>query len=222
MKRTTLIGLVAFLAIGLAAPLGLAAPPLGEGPPPLPVSNSKSDAKNVIVAFGVRNYYDRNAYSPRPDPAPGNHLIIPSAIKVKKGGVVHFVIGGTHKINIYQPGIKRKDLFHLNPDGTFTFTYGLDPPPPGAQPQLELIKVPKVLVDGVEKTDFTKVFYEGIDPRISPIPLNVDNQIQLPSRSQAQNRVEPVQFNEPGKYLVVCLVPEHFEDNMSAVVTVLP
>jgi hypothetical protein len=87
---------------------------------------------------------------------------------------------------------------------------------------LGLIKVPNAdSGSGVLKTDYSKVFYDGIDPRISPIAV-VNNQIQLPLRSQTQNRVEPVHFFEAGTYLVVCVNPEHFEAGMYAYVTVEP
>jgi hypothetical protein len=36
------------------------------------------------------------------------------------------------------------------------------------------------------------------------------------------NRIEPVVFEEPGRYLVICAVLEHFNDGMMAWVEVRP
>lgn len=38
--------------------------------------------------------------------------------------------------------------------------------------------------------------------------------------SLAQNRVEPVAFLNPGRYLVICAVLPHFNDGMNAIVEV--
>lgn len=51
--------------------------------------------------------------------------------------------------------------------------------------------------------------YRGLDPSI------------LPAKS-AQDRVEVVQFDRPGTYLVICAVLPHFEDGMYGFVKVLP
>ena len=59
------------------------------------------------------------------------------------------------------------------------------------------------------------VFYEGLNsigppPQVPPFaPVSV-----------AQNRVEGVAFLNPGRYLVICAVLEHFNDGMYAVVEV--
>ncbi len=51
--------------------------------------------------------------------------------------------------------------------------------------------------------------YRGLDP------------LQRPPTS-AQDRVEVVQFDEPGTYLVICSVLPHFQEGMFAFVRVLP
>jgi hypothetical protein len=59
------------------------------------------------------------------------------------------------------------------------------------------------------------VLYEGLNS-IGPPP-------QVPPFapvSLAQNRVEAVSFLQPGRYLVICAVLEHFNDGMYAIVEV--
>lgn len=57
--------------------------------------------------------------------------------------------------------------------------------------------------------DATNRIYRGLDPLV------------LPEKS-AQDRVEVVQFDDPGTYLVICSVLPHFQDGMYAFVRVLP
>ena len=52
----------------------------------------------------------------------------------------------------------------------------------------------------------TNTYYQGISPAGAP-PAG---------RSNAQNRVESVSFAEPGLYLVICNVTDHFKDRMIA------
>ncbi len=53
------------------------------------------------------------------------------------------------------------------------------------------------------------VFYEGLNSIGPPPPVSI-----------AQNRVEPVAFLTPGRYLVICAVLPHFNDRMYAWVEV--
>jgi plastocyanin len=39
-----------------------------------------------------------------------NHQILPSNIRVRKGGVVNFIVGGFHQIMVYKPGTKARDI----------------------------------------------------------------------------------------------------------------
>jgi plastocyanin len=57
--------------------------------------------------------------------------------------------------------------------------------------------------------DATNRIYRGLDPLLLP-PGTV------------QDRVEAVQFSEPGLYLVICAVLPHFEEGMYGYVRVLP
>ena len=51
--------------------------------------------------------------------------------------------------------------------------------------------------------------YRGLDPNLLPAIV-------------AQDRVETVQFDRPGTYLVICAVLPHFRDGMTGFVRVLP
>ena len=57
--------------------------------------------------------------------------------------------------------------------------------------------------------DATNRIYRGLDPLL------------LPPGTQ-QDRVEAVQFSEPGMYLVICAVLPHFQEGMYGYVRVLP
>lgn len=146
--------------------------------------NSNSKSKQIVtVAFGV----GLNTAQPGNK---SNHHILPQKIKVKKGGVVNFVVAGFHHIVVYQPGVRVEEigvptsgLFIINPDSATM---------PG------------------------NVFYRGIKPAGGPppgFPVQTDP-------SNAPNRVEPVGFLESGTYLVMCNVTPHFKDGMYAYVEV--
>jgi hypothetical protein len=44
-----------------------------------------------------------------PSPAE-NHVILPKRMKIKKNGVVNFVVSGFHQIAVYEPGTKPEDI----------------------------------------------------------------------------------------------------------------
>jgi|SRR6185436_796031 len=50
--------------------------------------------------------------------APTNHHVLPGTIKVRKGGVVNFVVAGFHQIVVYVPGVKPEDI-QVPASGTF-------------------------------------------------------------------------------------------------------
>jgi plastocyanin len=69
-----------------------------------PVAFADDDGKmSVTVAFGA------GLNTAQPGNA-ANHRILPGTIKVKRGGVVNFVVGGFHQIVVYQPGTRAEDI----------------------------------------------------------------------------------------------------------------
>ena len=106
MRRSTLsiMGLVALLCIGLAAPLALA-------------DRDQHQDKRLIVhaAFG-RGLNTAQAGNLV------NHVVLPNHIKVNQGGVVHFLVSGFHQLVVYKPGTEPDDIV-VPP-----------PPPPGGNP----------------------------------------------------------------------------------------
>jgi hypothetical protein len=104
---------------------------------PLPVlaDDDKDDGdgkSSVTVSFGA------GLNTAQPGNA-ANHHILPPVIKVKKGGVVNFVVAGFHQPMIYLPGVKHDDIV-VPAAGTFInhttnlFYRGIAPaggPPPG-------------------------------------------------------------------------------------------
>ena len=145
-------------------------------------SNSK-DKQIVTVAFGV------GLNTAQPGNAL-NHHVLPKRIKVKKGGVVNFVVAGFHQVVVYKPGVR-----------------------------LEQIGVPTsglFINDPNSATIPSNIFYRGIRPAGGPPP---GFPVQT-NPSNADNRVEPVGFLERGTYLVICNVIPHFNDGMYAYIEV--
>ncbi len=145
---------------------------------------------NVSVAFG------RGLNTAQPGNLV-NHVIIPDEINIRQGGVVNFLLAGFHQITVYKPGTGPEDIV-VPAAGTFI-------------------------------NDLNNVFYMGILPAGGPPPgiLPTDNP------SNASNRSEPVGFPaalgtgtppspiaEPGVYLVICNVRNHFRDGMFAFIEV--
>ena len=145
-------------------------------------SNSK-DKQIVTVAFGagLNTAQPGNAL---------NHHVLPKRIKVKKGGVVNFVVAGFHQIIVYRQGV-RVEQIGVPTSGLF-------------------------INDPNSATIPSNVFYRGIRPAGGPPP---GFPVQA-NPSNTDNRVEPVGFNESGTYLVICNVIPHFRDGMYAYIEV--
>src|SRR5262245_63616198 len=72
---------------------------LGMGLKILPAVAESDNKLTVPVAFG--RGLNTNQAGNRV-----NHVIIPDEIKVKQGGVVHFLVAGFHQPVVYKPGTK--------------------------------------------------------------------------------------------------------------------
>ena len=121
-----------------------------------------------------------------------NDAMLPNNIKVNLDGVVHFLVAGFHQPVVYKPGTKPEDII-VPATGTFI-------------------------------NDATNRFYLGINPAGGPL-----NTPAIIDPSNARNRVESVGFPategivggvvvsakaEPGIYLVICNVRQHFQTGM--------
>ncbi|HEX2199897.1 MAG TPA: hypothetical protein VHG88_14915 [Burkholderiales bacterium] len=80
--------------------------------------------------------------------------------------------------------------------------------------QVRDIAVPS---EGLFVNDDLNVRYKGIVPAGGPLATPATT-----SPSNAVNRLESISFTEPGTYLVICNVRQHFIDGMHATVQVLP
>jgi plastocyanin len=160
-----------------------------------------TDRRIVTVAFGA----GLNTAQPGNEQ---NHHVLPNVIRVRAGDVVNFVVSGLHVIRVYDKGVQLKDVKAQIPDEC-----EVNPTPPAEFPAncFTTGPVPVIPQLGLD------VFYEGLNsigppPQVPPFaPVSV-----------AQNRVEGVAFLNPGRYLVICAVLEHFNDGMWAVVEVAP
>jgi hypothetical protein len=135
-----------------------------------------------------------------------NHHILPNVIRVRAGDVVNFVVSGLHVIRVYDKGVQLRDVKAQIPDEC-----EVNPTPPAEFPANCFTQGPVAVIPPLG----LDVLYEGLNS-IGPPP-------QVPPfapLSLAQNRVEAVSFLNPGRYLVICAVLEHFNDGMYAIVEV--
>jgi hypothetical protein len=161
-----------------------------------PAMSDEDERLSVSVAFG-RGLNTAQAGNKV------NHVILPNNIKVNQDGVVHFLVAGFHQPVVYKPGTRPEDIV-VPAAGTFI-------------------------------NDPTNRFYLGINPAGGPANTAATPIVPGDTRSNAQNRVESVGFPasegvvagqvvsakaEPGIYLVICNVRQHFLDGMFAFVEV--
>lgn len=109
-----------------------------------------------------------------------NHHLTPFEVTIKVGGTVNFIISGFHHVLIYGPDTKPEDISLANPI---------------VRPML-----PPLVNDAKDR------IYRGLDPAsliMPPLP----NTTALQS---IQDRVEAVQFQKSGRFLVMCGVIPHF------------
>jgi plastocyanin len=106
------------------------------------------DKLSVTVSFGA----GLNTAQPGNK---ANHHVLPPLIKVKKGGVVNFVVAGFHQPVIYSPGVRPEQII-VPATGTFindttnpVFYTGINPaaPPPAgisnSQNRVESVSFPE-------------------------------------------------------------------------------
>lgn len=161
--------------------------------------DEERDRKIVTVAFGV----GLNTAQPGNSE---NHHVLPGVIKVRTGDVVNFVVAGLHVIRVYDRGVRLRDVRDAIPDECES-----NPIPPDTFPSTCFTSGPVPVIPPLG----LDVYYEGLNPLGPPPPVP-----PFASLSLAQNRVEPVAFLEPGRFLVICAVLEHFNDRMFAWVEV--
>jgi hypothetical protein len=158
------------------------------------------DRRIVTVGFGA------GLNTAQPNNA-ANHHIIPDTIRINVGDVVSFNVAGLHYIRVYGNGVRLTDVKLQIPDEC-----EVNPLPPAVfPPQCGAPPVPLVSAGPLA------VYYEGINPLVSPQPGP-----PFAQAAAATNRVEPVSFLQPGRYLAICAVLPHFNDRMYAWIEVRP
>ena len=205
MEKTTRRNLLKAAAIGGVTATGLSAV-LGAEQKPDQGSEHAHDNRpatdkraHVVVSFGAWDAdparpLDRFPINEEPETRTRNiHLMLPFEAEVDAGGAVSFIISGLHQILIYGPGRELADVKLA--------AAGLNFPPVGPFPPL------------VNYT--TDLVYRGNDPRVLqyvPLSATIPNLVV--------DRIEAVNFKEPGRYLVVCGVRPHFDSGMHGYVNV--
>ena len=109
-RRTVSTGLML-----TAASLGLA--PLHAWADDDEEGRSKEGRLSVTVAFGA------GLNTAQPGNA-ANHHILPHEIKLRKGGVVNFVVAGFHQVVVYRPGVTQAGIA-LPPASTLFINFDL-------------------------------------------------------------------------------------------------
>ena len=193
MKRREL--LTAAIASGLAAPVLAAQGEHNHKPIDGPLASATVSFGAWPPADGRPGSGNRFAV-PNAVTAPNVHALFPYEAKIKAGGSVNFIVAGFHLIAIYAPGVTPDDIDETSvvPNST----------PPG-------------LIDDDQNG---RRIYFGLDPRRLPL-LNPPP--PAPAAPVLQDRVEVVQFTQPGRHLVICAVVPHWvNDQMHGWVNVLP
>jgi hypothetical protein len=208
MKRTTRRNLLKAAAVGGATATGLSAVFASEQQPG---SGSEHAHDNrpltdkralTVVSFGQWDAdpavpFDRQPINSDVENRTRNiHLMLPFEAEVDAGGAASFIISGVHQILIYGPGI---DL---------------------ATVQAGFAAAGSVLPGGPGLVEYAQDrVYRGLNPfalqylaLAAPPPGTTGNQVV--------DRIESVNFKEPGRYLVVCGVLPHFNEGMHGYVTV--
>jgi plastocyanin len=209
MQRTTRRNLLKAAAIGGASATGLTAVFASGVPGQKPDQGSEhahdnrpltGKRANTVISFGQ---WDVDPAAPF-DRQPINsnrlrnvHLLLPFEAEVDAGGAVSFAISGVHQIVIYADGTEFEDLKAAYIAAGSPVVAGGGPPP--------LIEYSSGRI------------YRGLDPRaLTYAPLPVP---PAPAHLN-QDRIESVNFKEPGRYLVVCGVQPHFLEDMHGYVNV--
>jgi hypothetical protein len=164
----------------------------GEGGP---LTGRRASATMSFGEWGVGTPLDRFA---APTASPNNrnvHLLLPREVGIEAGGSVNFIISGFHLVLIYDDGIVMGDI------DTTRITPGSTPPG---------------LID-----DPNNRLYRQLDPRsLSYVPTA--GYVPPPGtfNPALRDRVEVVQFPNPGRFFVACGVLPHFNEGMNGFVNV--
>lgn len=128
------------------------------------------------------------------------HVVIPNQVTIKAGGTVNFMIAGFHVVAVYSDGTQPGSI-----------NTGITAPPINAT-------VPPII------EDTTNRIYRGIDPTAMPFLQGPIQQGPMgpPFQPLLQDRIEVVQFPDPGTFLVICAVLPHFLMGMYGFVKVVP
>ncbi len=87
---------------------------------------------------------------------------------------------------------------------------------PGTDPEHIIIPASGTFILDPTKTPPTEVFYFGINPQGGPLGMPATT-----NPLNGSNRQESVSFSEPGTYLVICNVRQHFLNGMFGFVRVV-
>ena len=168
-----------------------------------PLSGKRS---HTVVSFGQwdvnpANPLDREPINTEPENRTRNiHLHLPFEAEVDAGGAVTFIISGVHQVLIYGPGAELEALQRAYvAAGSPVITL------PAPLPQLVNYAVGRVY------RGLDPFFLQYVPPAVLP-PLTPNNMVV--------DRVESVNFKEPGRYLVVCGVKPHFDTDMHGYIDV--
>jgi plastocyanin len=201
MQKTTRRNLLKAAAIGGATATGLSGVFAAEQKPDngsehahdnRPLTDKRA---NTVVTFGQWDADNERPFDRQPinsDRTRNIHRLLPFEAEVDAGGAVSFVISGVHQVLIY----------HEREFAELKAAWEAAGSPVIAGPPVALVNFPDDRV------------YRGLDPRVLQyLPVGT-------LANQVTDRVESVNFKNPGRYLVTCGVMPHFVEGMHGYVNV--
>jgi plastocyanin len=202
VAKTTRRNLIKVAAAGsVSAALGLTIKPATEA---VAVAEPQHDHDKPIsgplaqatVSFGQWSTSPALDRLTVPNPGARNvHQLIPNEVTIQAGGTVNFLIAGFHNVVVYGNGTEPSDI----------------------RTNMLLAAPLNFLID-----DPRNRIYRGLSPAGVPANFLGTGNPAAAIAAPPQERLESVNFSEPGRYLVICGVLGHFSGGMFGFVRVLP
>ena len=162
------------------------------------------DATGALPAATPGTPLDRH-----PTNSPNNrnvHKMLPFEAEIDEGGAVTFTISGAHQILIYDDGTTLEEVQkEADTNGSGAADLG----------DTNVLPIGPGLVNVA-----TNRIYRGLNPLVLNYDPTVGAVPPPPAPVAVRDRIESVNFDRPGRFLVVCAVVPHFNEGMHGFVTV--
>jgi len=202
MEKTNRRNLLLLAAGGVSAAVGLATKFETEARPAQggeshghdkPISGPLAQATVSFGQYPADSTVDRMRVA-----NPGNrnvNQLIPNEVTIQAGGTVSFIIEGFHQVVVYDKGTQPGDINAA-------------------------LAYPAPLAGFID--DPNRRIYVGLNPAGVAANFFAPGVPAAAIAAPSQDRIESVNFPNPGTYLVICAVRGHFNGGMWGFVRVLP